>query len=80
MRFHKHNLLGLLLMSAYCALLAACANQIPSAGTEPSAPPLFCSEAKPIIFSRLLDTPATIAQIKAHNAVGVRLCHWVATP
>lgn len=56
-------------------ILSACANQMPSAGTS-GASPLFCSEAKPIVFSRLHDTLETIAQVKAHNAVGQKLCGW----
>lgn len=68
----------LLLMSGLLGTLAACANQTPSAGTDLGSRPLFCSEAKPIIFSRLKDTTETLAQVKAYDAVGMRLCGWAA--
>lgn len=67
------------LSSVCCVILGACGSLTPSPETESSAP-LFCSEAAPILFSRLHDTPETIAQVKAHNAVGVRLCHWAVAP
>lgn len=66
------------LMLVVLCTLNACAEKISSPGTEPSGSPFFCSEARPIIFSRLKDTVETIQQIKAHNAVGVVLCGWSA--
>lgn len=76
MRFHRQAPQGLLLMGLLLGTLAACAPQIPSLGTSAGMAPLFCSEAQPILFDRLGDTAATIAQIKAYNAVGVKLCGW----
>ena len=35
----------------------------------------FCDVAEPIRWADQ-DTDATIAQVKEHNAVGVRLCAW----
>lgn len=35
----------------------------------------FCKAAEPIYWSTK-DTAKTIASIKEHNAVGVKLCKW----
>lgn len=35
----------------------------------------YCRAFKPILWSGS-DTPETIDQAKAHNAVGVALCRW----
>lgn len=77
MKYHKHNKRVLLLMSGGLLILGACAPKTPSLGTEPAVQAgLFCSETSPIIYSRLHDTAQTIAQVKAYNAVGQRLCGW----
>lgn len=62
--------------------LVGCETQTNSAGIESaqSADSSFCLIARPLTFDRLLDTPATIAQIKQQNAIGVKLCGWGKTP
>ncbi len=79
MKQDKRTRLGRGLMLGLCVSLGACAGKTPSAEISSAALPgraLFCLEAQPIIFSRLHDTEETIRQIKAHNAVGVKLCGW----
>lgn len=48
-----------------------------SAETDPPLPGAesFCSIARPITWSTR-DTPETVLEVKAHNAVGKRLCNW----
>lgn len=76
----KQNLREIAVMLLCFGVLTACATRTPSAGTEaPGGPSAFCLVAKPIIFSRLHDTPETIAQVKAHNAQGQALCGWQGT-
>lgn len=61
--------------------LGACATTTASGGTDPPAGAeqlgraAFCDVAEPIRWADQ-DTDATIAQVKEHNAVGVRLCAW----
>lgn len=76
MKFHKHNLRVLGLMSLLLGTLGACAPKMNSVGIDAGSRPLFCSEASPIVYDRLKDTLETISQVKAYNAVGVRLCGW----
>ena len=47
----------------------------PPAGTDKLGRAAFCDVAEPIRWADQ-DTDATIAQVKEHNAVGVRLCAW----
>lgn len=61
-------------------LLASCETTTDGAGIsadaiEPIAHASFCTVAKPISWSSQ-DTPATVAEIKEHNAVGRTLCGW----
>lgn len=61
-------------------LLVSCGTMTDGAGTsaeaiEPLAHASFCSVARPISWSAA-DTPATVAEIKEHNAVGRSLCGW----
>lgn len=77
MQFHRHNLRVLLFALGLLGSLTACESPTRSVGTEPSA---FCLIAQPIIFDRLRDTEETIAQVKEHNAVGVKLCGWAGSP
>lgn len=47
-----------------------------SGGTDPlPGAGAFCAIAKPITWSSR-DTPETVLEVKAHNAVGKRLCGW----
>jgi hypothetical protein len=69
-----------LLMLPAAILLASCATTTDGGGTdaaamEPIAHATFCSVAKPITWSSK-DTETTVAEIKAHNAVGKALCGW----
>ncbi|WP_181183785.1 hypothetical protein [Prosthecodimorpha hirschii] len=45
------------------------------AGADKLGRAAFCDVAEPIRWADQ-DTDATIAQVKEHNAVGVRLCAW----
>lgn len=63
-----------------CAMpiLASCASLTGSAGTDPlPGAGAFCEIARPVTWSSR-DTDETILQVKAHNAVGKRLCGWTA--
>ena len=54
--------------------LTGCATT--TASVEPTTSELrFCDGAKPIFWSTR-DTDKTIAQVKAHNAVGKGACAW----
>lgn len=77
LKSERHRLLLLLVkLSAPVLLLTACQATINSAEIEPKSD--FCTIGRPIYFSRLHDTHETIAQVKAHNAVGVALkCGWI---
>lgn len=55
--------------------LSGCVTMMGSSAPLTSSPPAFCAEAKPIYWADG-DTDPTIAQVKAHNAVGRRLCAW----
>lgn len=56
--------------------LSGCATLTGSGETEPiTGAATFCAIAEPITWSSR-DTDATIAGVKEHNAVGVRLCGW----
>ncbi len=57
-------------MLSIMLLLTACSTTTSSNDTKG-----FCLEAKSISWSAT-DTADTIRQIKAHNAVGVKLCGW----
>lgn len=64
-----------LLATALMLTLASCASQ--TASNETDAARLFCTVARPITWASA-DTDQTIREIKAHNAVGARLCGWAA--
>jgi hypothetical protein len=58
-------------------LLSSCATT-GSAATDPlPGAQSFCDIARPITWSTR-DTPETVLEVKAHNAVGKRLCGWSA--
>lgn len=57
-------------------ILNGCATTTGSAAIEPGAD-TFCRISRPISWSQS-DTDQTIREVKAHNAVGVRLCGWAA--
>jgi hypothetical protein len=68
-------LLGMLLSSSSCSTQTPPALPIPSVGTSASKPEVDpCVVFKPIIFSRLHDTPETIEAVKVHNAKWVAHC------
>lgn len=46
-----------------------------AAGIDKLGRAAFCDVAEPIRWSAT-DTGPTVAQVKEHNAVGVRLCEW----
>lgn len=55
-------------------ILSACATTTGSDAIEPiRGAETFCSVAQPIMWS-VNDTDETLRQVKAHNAVWVRLC------
>ena len=56
-------------------ILLACASTILSSAPEGRA--AFCDVAEPIFWSPM-DTDETLAAVKEHNAVGVKLCGWAA--
>lgn len=70
----------LLLLSLVTALLmSACASPMKSAKPQPApqtATPVIsvCLAWKPVLFSRLHDTPETIEQAKANNAARDAYC------
>lgn len=78
------RLLKLMLFAMLGWGLVGCGTQTSSVGISPApvatGASSFCLIARPLTFDRLLDTQATIAQIKQQNAVGVRLCGWGKAP
>lgn len=60
----------LALLLALGLTLASCAT---TAGNETRA--ALCDQFQPVRWSGA-DTPETVAQVKQHNAVGMKLCGW----
>jgi hypothetical protein len=66
--------------------LTACETLMNSLEIEPKGSQVvtnsdsFCLIAQPILFDRFNDTEPTIEQVKEHNAIGKRLCHWQGNP
>lgn len=61
--------LGMLLI--VIAATAGCTSQTGGAATDRA----YCSAFRPKLWSGR-DTPESIKQDKAHNAVGAKLCNW----
>lgn len=61
--------LGLLLI--VLTAMAGCISQTVGAATDRA----YCAAFRPKLWS-VLDTPESIKQDKAHNAVGKKLCGW----
>jgi uncharacterized protein YceK len=61
-----NTLLGLMILSA----TSGCAH----VSTTQPAINSYCAIAQPMRYNSRLDTPATVAQIEAHNSVWVCLC------
>lgn len=74
--FRKPTTPALMLLCA-TLILNGCASLMGSGATKPpvAGANTFCAIAKPITWSSR-DTDLTIRDVKEHNAVGVRLCHW----
>lgn len=62
------RLTRLVAISAILAIATGCLSSIASDS--------YCLVAKPIHGDPVNDTPETMRQIDAHNAVGVELCGW----
>lgn len=78
MTSNKHRLFATICVAGLTLILTACATMTDLGGARDAPPPqraAFCDVAKPIGWA-VLDTNQTIAEVKAHNAVGKRLCDW----
>jgi hypothetical protein len=71
----QHTRRALMLSAISLFILTSCTTTTASSGRTSAAPPAFCLIAQPIYWSDH-DTPETIRQAKAHNAVGKKLCGW----
>lgn len=74
--FAKQTLRASMLLCAMLTL-TSCEHLTGSGETETpiAGADTFCRVAQPITWSSR-DTDETIREVKAHNAVGVRLCGW----
>ena len=64
---------SLLVLLLSAMLLASCAT-----ATTATSNAAICSGWKPLTYSTKTDTPATVAQIRAHNLFGIRRGCWKA--
>ena len=65
---------GLLLRLALISLILFATSACKTASTVPLVIDDYCKIAKPITFDSKADTPATVAEIKAHSSRWVCVC------